>query len=128
MDNEIKKRIPISALVLPFLYGISGIVCILFSSEIYTTSFQVISVFNPETNIVKIGFFHLIYAFLIRTVYLKSITTYISILSFLAIYELGTFGLDIYVFYLNHAPHILYTSVFHLGLFILLLYERRIFK
>ena len=128
MQNKINKKIPISPIILPFLYGFSGIVCLFYSSEIYTTAFQVISVFNPELNIVKIGFFNLIYAFLIRTVYIKSLTTYISIIPIFALYELGTFGLDIYLFYLNQASHILYTSVFHFGLFILLIYERKIFK
>lgn len=128
MEAKIKKRIPISSLVLPFLYGFSGITCFFYSAEIYTASFQVISVFNPELNIVKIGLFHVVYALLIRVIYLKSNTTYISILPILALYELATFCLDIYLFTLNQAPHILYTSVFHLGLFILLIYERKIFK
>ena len=128
MEAKIKKRIPVSSLVLPFLYGLSGITCIFYSAEIYTASFQVISVFNPELNIVKVGFFHFVYALLIRVIYIKSTTAYIAILPILAFYELGTFCLDIYLFNLNHAPPILYTSVFHLGLFILLIYERKIFK
>jgi len=128
MEPKIKKRIPISSLVLPFLYGLSGIVCLFYSVEIYSASFQVISVFNPELNIVKIGLFHVVYALLIRLVYLKSNTAYITILPVLALYELATFCLDIYLFSLNQAPHILYTSVFHFGLFILLIYETKIFK
>ena len=48
MEPKIKKRIPVSSLVLPFLYGLSGIVCLFYSVEIYSASFQVISVFNPE--------------------------------------------------------------------------------
>ena len=128
MEAKIKKRIPVSSLVLPFLYCFSAITCFFYSAEIYTVSFQVISVFNPELNIVKIGLFHIMYALLIRVIYIKSNTAYIAILPILAIYELGTFCLDIYLFTLNQAPHILYTSVFHLGLFILLIYERKIFK
>ena len=128
MEVKIKKRIPVSSLVLPFLYGLSGITCLFFSAEIYSASFQVISVFNPELNIVKVGLFHIVYALLIRVIYKKSQTTYISTLPILAIYELGTFCLDIYLFSLNQASHILYTSVFHFGLFILLIYERKIFK
>ena len=128
MEAKIKKRIPVSSLVLPFLYGFSGITCFFYSAEIYTASFQVISVFNPELNIVKIGLFHIVYAILIRVIYIKSNTAYIAILPILALYELGTFCLDIYLFSLNQASHILYTSVFHLGLFILLIYERKIFK
>tara|TARA_X000000368_G_scaffold411141_1_gene395578 strand:+ start:55 stop:441 length:387 start_codon:yes stop_codon:yes gene_type:complete len=128
MQNKINKKIPISSIILPFLYGFSGIVCLLYSSEIYTTTFQVISVFNPEFNIVKIGSFHIIYAFIIRIVYTKSLTTYFSIIPFLALYEFVTFGLDIYLFTFNQVAHILYTAVFHFGLFVLLIYERRIFK
>ena len=128
MEVKIKKRIPVSSLILPFLYCLSGIICFFYSAEIYTSSFQVISVFNPELNIVKIGLFHIVYALLIRIIYIKSNTTYIAILPILALYELGTFCLDIYLFSLNQASQILYTSAFHLGLFILLIYERKIFK
>ena len=128
MENQINKKIPVSSIILPILYAFSGFVCFLFSSEIYSESFQVISVFNPEFNIVKIGSFHIIYAFIIRIVYTKSLTTYFSIIPFLALYEFVTFGLDIYLFTFNQVAHILYTAVFHFGLFILLIYERRIFK
>ena len=79
MEVKIKKRIPVSSLVLPFLYGLSGITCFFYSAEIYTSSFQVISVFNPELNIVKIGLFHVVYALLIRVIYMKSTNAYISI-------------------------------------------------
>ena len=84
MEVKIKKRIPVSSLVLPFLYGLSGITCLFFSAKIYTASFQVISVFNPELNIVKVGLFHIVYALLIRLIYKKSNTAYIAILPILA--------------------------------------------
>ena len=82
MEVKIKKRIPVSSLVLPFLYGLSGITCFFYSAEIYTASFQVISVFNPELNIVKIGLFHVVYALLIRVIYIKSNTAYIQFYQF----------------------------------------------
>tara|TARA_B100001057_G_scaffold81856_2_gene77338 strand:- start:4444 stop:4830 length:387 start_codon:yes stop_codon:yes gene_type:complete len=128
MEAKIKKKIPISSITLPFLYGFSGIVCIFLSSEIYSASFNVISVFNPEMNIVKIGFFHMIYAVLIRYIYQKNSDLYISLLPIFAIYEFGTFIFDLYVFSQFQIDHLLYTAVFHFGLFILLMYERRIFR
>ena len=128
MNVEIKKKIPISSIILPFLYAFSGIACIFLSAEIYSASFNVISVFNPEMNIVKIGFFHIIYAMLMRCIYIKSNHFYISFLPIFAIYELGTFIFDLYVFSQFQIDHLLYTAVFHFGLFILLMYERKIFR
>ena len=55
---------------------------VFYSAEIYSASFQVISVFNPELNIVKIGLFHVVYALLIRVIYIKSNTAYIQFYQF----------------------------------------------
>ena len=109
MSTEIKKKIPISSIILPFLYAFSGVACIFLSSEIYSASFNVISVFNPEMNIVKIGFFHIIYAVLMRCIYIRSSDLYISFLPIFAIYELGTFIFDLYVFSQFQIDHLLYT-------------------
>jgi len=128
MDNSLKNKIPISGIVLPFLYGFSGVICMFFSEEIYNAAFTVNTVLIPEPNIIKIGFFHLIYACILRLLFIKSRDIYISLLLVFAFYEIGTFCLDTHIFILHKIPHILYTAVFHFGLFTLLMYERKLFR
>ena len=128
MDKSLKNKIPISGIVLPVLYGFAAIMCFLFSAEIFSASFLVEPIFKPEFNTLKAGLFNLIYALIIRVVFVKFRDTYLYIIPILALYELGTFVLDIWVFYSFNVSHILYTAVFHLGLFTLLMYERKLFK
>ena len=128
MKEPLKDKIPISGIVLPFLYGFSGVICMIFSVEVNNSIFTIDSLLTPEHNIMKIGFFHFIYACIIRLLFVKFREVYISLLLVFAFYEIGTFCLDTHIFILHSIPHILYTAVFHLGLFTLLMYERRLFK
>ena len=128
MNKSLKNKIPISGIVLPFLYGFGAIMCFLFSAEIFSASFLVEPIFDPEFNTLKVGLFNLTYALIIRVVFVNFRDTYIYIIPILALYELGTFMLDIWVFYCVHVPHVLYTAVFHFGLFTLLMYERKLFR
>jgi len=128
MKEPLKDKIPVSGIVLPFLYAFSGVVCIIFSVEIYNSAFTINTALIPEHNIIKIGFFHFIYACILRLLFVKSRDVYISLLLVFAFYEFGTFCLDTYIFILHKIPHILYTAVFHLGLFTLLIYERKLFR
>ena len=128
MKETLKDKIPISGIVLPFLYGFAAIMCFLFSAEIFSTSFLVEPIFDPEFNTLKVGLFNLIYALIIRVVFVNFRDTYLYIIPILALYELGTFVLDVWVFYCVHVPYILYTAVFHFGLFTLLMYERKLFR
>ena len=128
MKDHLKDKIPITGIILPFLYGFSGVICMIFSEEIYNSSFTANTGFIPEHNIMKIGFFHVIYACIVRLLFIKSRDVYISLLLVFAFYEIGTFCLDTHIFILHKIPHVLYTAVFHLGLFTLLMYERKLFR
>ena len=128
MKEPLKDKIPVSGIVLPFLYAFSGLVCMFFSVEIYNSSFTINTVLIPEHNIIKIGFFHLTYACILRLLFVKSRDVYISLLLVFAFYEIGTFCLDTHIFILHKIPHVLYTAVFHFGLFTLLMYERKLFS
>jgi len=128
MKDHLKDKIPITGIILPFLYGFSGVICMVFSEEIYNSSFTANTEFIPEHNIMKIGFFHVIYACILRLLFVKSRDVYISLLLVFAFYEIGTFCLDTHIFILHKIPHVLYTAVFHFGLFTLLMYERKLFS
>ena len=119
---------PLSVILIPTLNFFSGIPCFFLSTEIYNSTFNVVSGINPEINFIKIGIFQIFYAFTLILLYKKSKETYFSFLSFFALYEFISFIFSIYTFSIFQIPHILFTAFFHLGFFTLLIYERKLFK
>ena len=119
---------PLSVILIPTLNFFSGIPCFFLSTEIYNSTFNVVSGINPEINFTKIGIFQIFYAFTLILLYKKSKETYFSFLSFFALYEFISFAFTIYAFSIFQIPHILFTAFFHLGFFTLLIYERKLFK
>tara|TARA_B100000482_G_scaffold178995_1_gene150464 strand:+ start:876 stop:1265 length:390 start_codon:yes stop_codon:yes gene_type:complete len=128
MSLYLKNKIPISGIVLPFLYAFSSIVCFIYSEEIFSATYLKDALLSPEFQILKIGLFHLIFALIIRLIFVKFRDAYIFIIPILALYELLSFGLDLFIFSQFQVQHILYTGFFHLGLFTLLMYERKLFR
>ena len=128
MNTEIKKKIPVSSIVVPVIYTITAISHFFLSNQIYEATFDNLSPFLIEPNIFRIGIFSFIYALLIVKVYRSSFKTYYSLLSIFAFNELLMFLYKIYLFTEFPFSHILYSAVFHFGFFILFLYERKIFK
>ena len=122
------EKKPLSVIVIPTLNFFSGIPCFFLSTQIYNSTFNAVSVINPEINFIKIGIFQIFYAMLLILLYKKSKETYFSFLSFFAFYELISFVFSIYAFSIFQIPHILFTAFFHLGFFTLLIYERKLFK
>ena len=119
---------PLSVILIPTVNLFSGIPCFFLSSQIYNTTFNTVSVINPEFNIIKIGIFQIFYALTLILLYKKSNENYFSLLGFFALYEIISFAFSIYTFSVFQVPHILFTAFFHLGFFTLLIYERKLFK
>ena len=122
------KKKPLSVIVIPTLNFFSGIPCFFLNTQIYSSTFNSVSVINPEFNIIKIGIFQIFYGLTLILLYKKSKETYFSFLSFFALYEFISFAFTIYAFSIFQIPHILFTAFFHLGFFTLLIYERKFFK
>ena len=122
------KKKPLSVIVIPTLNFFSGIPCFFLNTQIYSSTFNSVSVINPEFNIIKIGIFQIFYGLTLILLYKKSKETYFSFLSFFASYEFISFVFSIYTFSVFQVPHILFTAFFHLGFFTLLIYERKLFR
>ena len=118
---------PLSVIVIPTVNLFSGIPCFFLSTQIYNSTFNVVSVINPEFNIIKIGIFQILYALTLILLYKKSKENYFSLLSLFATYEFISFIFSIYTFSVFQVSHILFTAIFHLGFFTLLIYERKLF-
>jgi len=128
MNTEIKKKIPVSSIVVPVIYIITAISHFFLSNKIYESTYDAVSPFLIEPNIFRIGMFNLIYALIIVKVYKSSFKSYYSLLSIFALNEFLMFTYRIYLFTEFPFSHILYSAVFNFGFFILFLYERKIFK
>ena len=128
MNTEIKKKIPVSSIVVPIIYVVSAISNLFLSNQIYESTYGVASPFIIEPNIFRVGIFSFIYALVIVKVYRSSFKTYYSLLPIFAFHEFLMFTYKIYLFTEFPFSHILYSAVFNFGFFILFLYERKIFK
>ena len=128
MNTEIKKKIPVSSIVVPTIYFITALSHFFLSNKIYESTYDTVSPFLIEPNIFRIGIFNLIYALIIVKVYRSSFKTYYSLLPIFAFHEFLMFSYKIYLFTEFSFSHILYSAVFNFGFFILFLYERKIFK
>ena len=128
MNTGIKKKIPVSSIVVPTIYFITALSHLFLSNQIYESTYDTISTLIPEPNIFRIGIFNFIYALIIVRIYKLSFKTYYSLLSVFALNEFLMFLYKIYLFTEFPFSHILYSAVFNFGFFILFLYERKIFK
>ena len=128
MNTEIKKKIPVSSIVVPMIYIVNGISNLFLSNQIYESTYDAVSPFLIEPNIFRIGIFNFIYALVIVKVFRSSFKTYYSLLPIFAFHEFLMFTYKIYLFTEFPFSHILYSAVFNFGFFILFLYERKIFK
>ena len=122
------NRFPVSGIILPLIYLFSAVSCILFSSEIYESTFNIVSVFDHEFNIFQIGIWNLFYAIILRILFVKYQEVYLDLLWIFALLEFVLLSNSLYVFYEFRIQHILYASVIHFGFLYLLIHERRIFK
>ena len=128
MNTEIKKKIPVSSIVVPMIYIVNGISNLFLSNQIYESTYDAVSPFLIEPNIFRIGIFNFIYALVIVKVFRSSFKTYYSLLPIFAFHEFLLFTYKIYLFTEFPFSHILYSAVFNFGFFILFTYERKIFK
>ena len=98
MNTEIKKKIPVSSIVVPIIYIVSGISNLFLSNQIYESTYDSVSPFLIEPNIFRIGIFNFIYALVIVKIYRSSFKTYYSLLSIFAFHEFLMFTYKIYLF------------------------------
>ena len=62
MNTEIKKKIPVSYIVVPVIYIITALSHFFLSNQIYEATFDAVSPFLIEPNIFRIGIYKTKYA------------------------------------------------------------------
>ncbi len=122
------KRIPISGVIIPLLYFISGLVLIFFNVSIHESFFNSISIFKFSYNFISIGIFCVIFSIIYRRLFTKYREVYIDFLGLFALFQFIWTLYCCFLFYEFRTPYFLYLAVIAFSFFYLLIYERRIFK
>lgn len=122
------KRIPISGVIIPLLYFISGLVLIFFNVSIHESFFNSISIFKFSYNFISIGIFCVIFSIIYRRLFTKYREVYIEFLGLFALFQFIWTLYCCFLFYEFRTPYFLYLAVIAFSFFYLLIYERRIFK
>ena len=123
-----KNRIPISGIVMPLLYFLSGLVLIFFNLEIHESFFNSISIFKYSYNFIALGIFCIIYSVILRRLFTKYREVYIDFLGVFALFQFIWILHCSYLFYEFRTAYFLYGAVMAFSFFYLFIYERRIFR
>ena len=123
-----KNRIPVSGIIIPFLYVIASFCSIFFSTHSYQQIFNVISIFDYDFLIIQIGVMNLIYALIMRRLFTHHREVYISLLGYFAFFEFIMLFHLFFLFYEFRTPSPVYGAFIRFSFFYLLMYERRIFR
>lgn len=122
------KRIPISGVIIPFLYFLSGLVLIFFNVSIHESFFNSISIFKFSYNFISMGIFCVIFSIIYRRLFTKYREVYIEFLVLFALFQFIWTLYCCFLFYEFRTAYFLYGAVISFSFFYLLMYERRIFK
>ena len=122
------KRIPISGVIIPLLYFLSGFVLIFFNVSIHESFFNSISIFKFSYNFISMGIFCVIFSIIYRRLFTKYREVYIEFLGLFALFQFIWTLYCCFLFYEFRTPYFLYGAVIAFSFFYLLMYERRIFK
>ena len=72
------KRIPISGIIVPFMYFISALLMIFFNVTIHESIFNIIPIFGNSYLLVGLGIFCAIYSIILRRLFTKYRDVYID--------------------------------------------------
>ena len=122
------KRIPISGVIIPLLYFLSGFVLIFFNVSIHESFFNSISIFKFSYNFISMGIFCVFFSIIYRRLFTKYREAYIEFLGLFALFQFIWTLYCCFLFYEFRTAYFLYGAVIAFSFFYLLMYERRIFK
>ena len=123
-----KKRIPISGVIIPIMYFISGLFLIFFNVSIHESFFNSISIFKFSYNFISLGIFCVIFSIIYRRLFTKYREVYIEFLGLFALFQFIWTLYCCFLFYEFRTAYFLYGAGIAFSFFYLLMYERRIFK
>ena len=122
------KRVPISGVIIPLLYFLSGFVLIFFNVSIHESFFNSISIFKFSYNFISLGIFCVFFSIIYRRLFKKYREVYIEFLGLFALFQFIWTLYCCFLFYEFRTAYFLYGAVIAFSFFYLLMYERRIFK
>lgn len=123
-----KNRIPVSGVIIPLLYFLSGFVLIFFNVSIHESFFNSISIFKFSYNFISMGIFCVIFSILYRRLFTKYREVYIEFLGLFALFQFIWTLYCCFLFFEFRTAYFLYVAVIAFSFFYLLMYERRIFR
>ena len=122
------KRIPISGIIIPLMYFLSGLVLIFFNISIHESFFNSISIYKYSYNFISLGIFCVIISIIIRRLFTKHREVYINFLGLFSLFQFFWTLYCCFLFYEFRTAYFLYGAVIAFSFFYLLMYERRIFR
>jgi hypothetical protein len=123
-----KNRIPVSGIIIPLIYFLSGIVLIFNNVKLHELYLNTIPIFDFSYFIISIGCWCIFYSIILRRLFVKHQEVYLDFLMVFALIEFVWMLANVYMFYEFRTQFYAYSIVFNFSFFYLFMYERRIFR
>ena len=123
-----KNRIPVSGIIIPLIYFLSGVVFIFNNVKLHELYLNSIPIFDFSYFIISIGCWCVFYSLILRRLFVKYRQVYLDFLIVFALIEFVWMLANVYMFYEFRTQFYVYSIVFNFSFFYLFMYERRIFR
>ena len=123
-----KNRIPVSGIIIPLIYLLSGVVLIFNNVKLHELYLNIVPIFDFSYFIISIGFWCIFYSIIMRRLFTHHREIYISFLGYFALFEFIMLFHLFFLFYEFRTASPIYGAFIRFSFFYLLMYERRIFR
>ena len=123
-----KNRIPVSGIIIPLIYLLSGVVFIFNNVKLHELYLNIVPIFDFSYFIISIGLWCIFYSIILRRLFVKYRQVYLDFLIVFALIEFVWMLCNMYMFYEFRTQFYAYSIVFNFSFFYLFMYERRIFR
>ena len=123
-----KNRIPVSGIIIPLIYFLSGVVFIFNNVKLHELYLNSIPIFDFSYFIISIGCWCVFYSLILRRLFVKYRQVYLDFLIVFALIEFVWMLCNLYMFYEFRTQFYAFSIVFNFSFFYLFMYERRIFR
>ena len=123
-----KNRIPVSGIIIPLIYLLSGVVFIFNNVKLHEIYLNIVPIFDFSYFIISIGLWCIFYSIILRRLFVKHGQVYLDFLIVFALIEFVWMLANVYMFYEFRTQFYAFTIFFNFSFFYLFMYERRIFR
>ena len=123
-----KNRIPVSGIIIPLIYFLSGVVFIFNNVKLHELYLNTIPIFDFSYFIISIGCWCVFYSLILRRLFVKYRQVYLDFLIVFALIEFVWMLANVYMFYEFRTQFYAFSIVFNFSFFYLFMYERRLFR